>query len=336
MERTSRNNSGKRPLGSRAGMLRAQKLNAELAQKRAGGDVQRAVEAPTNVAAGPRRVTVFHSETTVTGITKGATTKGGATGGLTTARRAEANAEQIARTDFERRVLEQRRQRAAAQKRSAQRAAQGSARSAQRPAQSRVAQPAHRVAASTTARRPARSAAARSSAMTRAEATARANETAEAEAAARARAQARRAQENLRRPVMVAGIEQRPLGARRDLAEMTVADLNEDDSPDEMLELLPSDFADKPQKEPKEEKRSPFLQGVKVEKRALSRRLYHNEDIPTEVFDDFGETDQELVPAEEPTPRKRSVWPLIGLLLLTVILGAAVGAVVYLCIFQEF
>ena len=56
-----------------------------------------------------------------------------------------------------------------------------------------------------------------------------------------------------------------------------------------------------------------------------------------EVFADFPEDDPELEPpATEPEPRKRSVLPLLGLLALTVVLGAVVGAVVYLCIFQQF
>lgn len=92
-----------------------------------------------------------------------------------------------------------------------------------------------------------------------------------------------------------------------------------------------------PPAEAKPVKKSPFLESVKVEKRPLSRRLYHDENIPNEVFADFPEDDPELEPpATEPEPRKRSVLPLLGLLALTVVLGAVVGAVVYLCIFQQF
>lgn len=145
---------------------------------------------------------------------------------------------------------------------------------------------------------------------------------------------------------MTPEIEQRPLGQPRYEhlpAGATVGDAlgatYQDFDPSEPELPTEAEFIEavEPPAEVKPVKKSPFLESVKVEKRPLSRRLYHDENIPNEVFADFPEDDPELEPpATEPEPRKRSVLPLLGLLALTVVLGAVVGAVVYLCIFQQF
>ena len=145
---------------------------------------------------------------------------------------------------------------------------------------------------------------------------------------------------------MTPEIEQRPLGQPRYEhlpAGATVGDAlgatYQDFDPSEPELPTEAEFIEavEPPAEAKPSKKSPFLESVKVEKRPLSRRLYHDESIPNEVFADFPEDDPELEPpATEPEPRKRSVLPLLGLLALTVVLGAVVGAVVYLCIFQQF
>ena len=277
----SKTDGGKRPLGSRRGVLRAQELNERLRQ-------QRAAQSAAETAAAQKRVDSF-SRT-------------------------------VPRTAFERKLFQQQRQRAAQAQRE-QRAAQ--------------AQREHPVARAT----------------------------AKVPAAAAPRPQ-RRQPETLARPTMTPEIKQRPLGQPRyheglavdtpvgelaGLADYEPRDSGAAESPAAaqsaatQLDAAQSEQASAPAPEaepapaPKEAPQSPFLKSVQVEKRPLSHRVAPGEAVPSEVFADFDEHDAELTPPPPAAePRKRSVWPLVGLILLTVLLGGAVGAAVYLLIFQEF
>lgn len=320
----------KRPLGSRQGLMRAQRLNAELREKRLAAVEQKH---------GPKVVDVAGNAAPTQAKPK----------------------RPVARTEFEQRVLEQRRERAEARRHGSQGMPSPVALRAQSAGHAAVRRPAE----STTVRRAAgrvtdpqmrRAAKRRPVSGVRLQAT-RTQITAETEVvetpapaparpasaglrrATPAAPRARRAERPLKRPVMTPEIKQRPLGQPRSAAGLTVGDMMADyQDYDPSEPNLPSDpeVVEEPVQEPPK-KRSPFLESVKVEKRPLSRRLTADEDIPGEIFDDFPENDPELEPpAPEPEPRKRSVLPLIGLLSLTVVLGAVVGAVVYLCIFQQF
>ena len=324
----------KRPLGSRQGLMRAQRLNAELREKRLAAVEQKH---------GPKVVDVAGSAAPTQAKPK----------------------RPVARTEFEQRVLEQRRERAEARRHGGQ---------VMQPQVVPRVQSAGHAAVRRVAEHPAESAPVRRAAgrmtdpqmrrvakrrpmpgvrlqATRTQITAE-TEVVEAPAPAPARpastklrratpvaSRVRRAERPLKRPVMTPEIKQRPLGQPRSAAGLTVGDMVADyQDYDPSEPNLPNDpeLVEEPVQEPPK-KRSPFLESVKVEKRPLSRRLAADEDIPGEIFDDFPENDPELEPpASEPEPRKRSVLPLIGLLSLTVVLGAVVGAVVYLCIFQQF
>ena len=320
----------KRPLGSRQGLMRAQRLNAELREKRLAAVEQKH---------GPKVVDVAGNAAPTQAKPK----------------------RPVARTKFEQRVLEQRRERAEARHHGGQVMQSQVAPHVQSAGHATVRRVAEHPAESTMVRRAAgrltdpqmrRVAKRRPVSGVRLQAT-RTQITAETEVVEApapapvrpASAQLRRATpaapraRPLKRPVMTPEIKQRPLGQPRSAAGLTVGDMVADyqdyDPSEPNLPNVP-EIVEEPVQEPPK-KRSPFLESVKVEKRPLSRRLAADEDIPGEIFDDFPENDPELEPpASEPEPRKRSVLPLIGLLSLTVVLGAVVGAVVYLCIFQQF
>lgn len=310
----------KRPLGSRQGLQRAQKLNAAIRAKKV---------AAANVVRGP----LMSDMTGKRGRTQSAP-----------AQSAQAQTQQaqhqiqpaqpkivprrpIARTEFEQRVLAQRRERAKHGGAVASGAVTDT--SVLRPQVAKVKATHTRAVVETvqtevaTPQPPVRRSLQRPAAQTQ-----------------RPPAQAQRP---LKRPVMTPEIEQRPLGQPRYdhlPVDATVGDAlgatYQDFDPDEPD--LPTDAELEAEIAPAPpQKRSPFLESVQVEKRPLSRRLYHDENLPNTVLEDFPVDDPELEPpATEPEPRKRSVLPLIGLLALTIVLGAVVGAVVYLCIFQQF
>ena len=359
----------KRPLGSRQGLARAQRLNAELKAKKVAAASQVRGPLMSDVRSGA-------------GAPAGAGTVGMARA-ANLASAAGANARRpvdtprpVARTEFEQRVLAQRRERARTGNRLGH---SGVDTSVLRPQTTRVRATQTRLIAemqtvqTTVATGSAAGAVARSaagavagsaagavahaaaghSAALRKPASAHAPATrASATSASSSRATSplsrrrRSRQPNLKRPQMTPEIEQRPLGQPRYEhlpAGATVGDAlgatYQDFDPSEPELPTEAEFVEavEPPAEAKPSKKSPFLESVKVEKRPLSRRLYHDENIPNEVFADFPEDDPELEPpATEPEPRKRSVLLLLGLLALTVVLGAVVGAVVYLCIFQQF
>lgn len=358
----------KRPLGSRQGLARAQRLNAELKAKKVAAASQVRGPLMSDVRSGAGA-----SAGTGTVGTTGAVGVAGAVGAARVAnlpsaagantRRPVDTHRPVARTEFEQRVLAQRRERARTGSRLGH---SGVDTSVLRPQTTRVRATQTRlvaemqtvqttVAAGSAAGTAARSAAgaAGHSAALRKPAPAHAP-AARASATSVSASQAipplsrrrRRRQPNLKRPQMTPEIEQRPLGQPRYEhlpAGATVGDAlgatYQDFDPSEPELPTEAEFIEavEPPAEVKPVKKSPFLESVKVEKRPLSRRLYHDESIPNEVFADFPEDDPELEPpATEPEPRKRSVLPLLGLLALTVVLGAVVGAVVYLCIFQQF
>ena len=359
----------KRPLGSRQGLARAQRLNAELKAKKVAAASQVRGPLMSDVRSGA-------------GAPAGAGTVGMARA-ANLASAAGANARRpvdtprpVARTEFEQRVLAQRRERARTGNRLGH---SGVDTSVLRPQTTRVRATQTRLIAemqtvqTTVATGSAAGAVARSAAgavagsAAGAVAHAAAGHSAALRKPASAHTPAMRAsatsasssratsplsrrrrsrQPNLKRPQMTPEIEQRPLGQPRYEhlpAGATVGDAlgatYQDFDPSEPELPTEAEFVEavEPPAEAKPSKKSPFLESVKVEKRPLSRRLYHDENIPNEVFADFPEDDPELEPpATEPEPRKRSVLPLLGLLALTVVLGAVVGAVVYLCIFQQF
>lgn len=377
----------KRPLGSRQGLARAQRLNAELKAKKVAAASQVRGPLMSDVRSGAGAPAGANAIASVAG----AGTTAAATGASTLAVAAGANARRpvdtprpVARTEFEQRVLAQRRERARTGSRLGH---SGVDTSVLRPQTTRVRATQTRLvaemqtvqttvatgsAAGTVARSVAgatagsaagavagsvagavahaaagHSAALRKPASAHAPAT-RASATSVSSSRATSPLSRRRRsrQPNLKRPQMTPEIEQRPLGQPRYEhlpAGATVGDAlgatYQDFDPSEPELPTEAEFIEavEPPAEVKPVKKSPFLESVKVEKRPLSRRLYHDENIPNEVFADFPEDDPELEPpATEPEPRKRSVLPLLGLLALTVVLGAIVGAVVYLCIFQQF
>ena len=367
----------KRPLGSRQGLARAQRLNAELKAKKVAAASQVRGPLMSDVRSGA-------------GAPAGAGTVGMARA-ANLASAAGANARRpvdtprpVARTEFEQRVLAQRRERARTGNRLGH---SGVDTSVLRPQTTRVRATQTRLvaemqtvqttvatgsAAGTVARSVAgatagsatgavagsvasavahtaagHTAALRKPASAHAPATRASATSASSSRATSPLSRRRRSwQPNLKRPQMTPEIEQRPLGQPRYEhlpAGATVGDAlgatYQDFDPSEPELPTEAEFVEavEPPAEAKPSKKSPFLESVKVEKRPLSRRLYHDENIPNEVFADFPEDDPELEPpATEPEPRKRSVLPLLGLLALTVVLGAVVGAVVYLCIFQQF
>ena len=385
----------KRPLGSRQGLARAQRLNAELKAKKVAAASQVRGPLMSDVRSGAGASAGVNAIASVAG----AGTTAAATGASTLAVASGANARRpagvhrpVARTEFEQRVLAQRRERARTGSRLGY---SGVDTSVLRPQTTRVRATQTRLvaemqtvqttvatgsAAGTVARSVAGAtagsaagatagsaagatagsaagavahAAAGHSAALRKPASAHAPATrASATSASSLRATSplsrlkRSRQPNLKRPQMTPEIEQRPLGQPRYEhlpAGATVGDAlgatYQDFDPSEPELPTEAEFIEavEPPAEAKPVKKSPFLESVKVEKRPLSRRLYHDESIPNEVFADFPEDDPELEPpATEPEPRTRSVLPLLGLLALTVVLGAVVGAVVYLCIFQQF
>lgn len=391
----------KRPLGSRQGLARAQRLNAELKAKkvaaasqvrgplmsdvRSGASVSAGTTQAAGVvgAAGAARVVTPVSATRTSTLTAATATD---------TRRSASTHRPVARTEFEQRVLAQRRERARTGNRLGH---SGVDTSVLRPQTTRVRATQTRLVAemqtmqttvaagsgagalsgsaagvatsamahatagrnvvphkSATAHKPAaRAAATHESTASIAAARASVADTTAAHATSlRATSPLSRLkrsrQSNLKRPQMTPEIEQRPLGQPRYEhlpAGATVGDAlgatYQDFDPSEPELPTEEEFVEamEPPAEAKPAKKSPFLESVQVEKRPLSRRLYHDESIPHEVFADFPEDDPELEPpATEPEPRKRSVLPLLGLLALTVVLGAVVGAVVYLCIFQQF
>ena len=369
----------KRPLGSRQGLARAQRLNAELKAKKVAaasqvrGPLMSDVRSGAGAPAGANAIASVAGAGT-TAVATGASTLAAASGA--NARRPAGVPRPVARTEFEQRVLAQRRERARTGSRLGH---SGVDTSVLRPQTTRVRATQTRLvaemqtvqttvatgsAAGTVARSiagatagsaagaVAHAAAGRSAALrkpasahapaTRASATSASSSRATSPLSRRRRSR----QPNLKRPQMTPEIEQRPLGQPRYEhlpAGATVGDAlgatYQDFDPSEPELPTEAEFVEavEPPAEAKPSKKSPFLESVKVEKRPLSRRLYHDENIPNEVFADFPEDDPELEPpATEPEPRKRSVLPLLGLLALTVVLGAVVGAVVYLCIFQQF
>lgn len=317
----------KRPLGSRQGLQRAQKLNAAIRAKKV---------AAANVVRGP----LMSDMTGKRGRTQSAP-----------AQSAQAQPQQaqhqtqsvqpkivprrpIARTEFEQRVLAQRRERAKRGGAVASGAVTDT--SVLRPQVAKVKATHTRAVVETvqtevaTPQPPVRRPLQRPPAQVQ-------------RPAAQTQRPPAQAQRPLKRPVMTPEIEQRPLGQPRYdhlPADATVGDAlgatYQDFDPAEPD--LPTDAELEAEIAPAPpQKRSPFLESVQVEKRPLSRRLYHDENLPNTVLEDFPADDPELEPpATEPEPRKRSVLPLIGLLALTIVLGAVVGAVVYLCIFQQF
>lgn len=376
----SKTNDGKRPLGSRQGVLRAQELNDRLRR-------QRVAQSTAGNSASQKRVEALNASLAAKRqAAKTAAASAAVTDKITGASRAGGTSRPVARTAFERKLLEQQRQRAAqAQRGSVQR---GSAQRAQvqrgqvqrgsqvRPAGQARAQGAVSAASAKSAASVKRGAkmpgqararvvpdvaiGANGASARRAQPRKTAPVVAEAKAtpasattkrapvvpkqvATAARQQ--RQPETLRRPTMTPEIKQRPLGQPRyheDIDANTpvgeLAGLTDYDPYD--LDATESPAATEPEVAPEPKKktpRSPFLKSVQVEKRPLSHRVAPGEAVPSEVFADFDEQDIELTPPPPATePRKRSVWPLVGLILLTVVLGGAVGAAVYLLVFQEF
>lgn len=381
----------KRPLGSRQGLARAQRLNAELKAKKVAAASQvrgplmsdvrsgASVSAGTAQAAGAAGTAGAARVVTPVSATRTSTLTAAT---ATDTRRSASTHRPVARTEFEQRVLAQRRERARTGNRLGHssvdtsvlrpqttrvRATQTRLVAEMQTVQTTVAAGSGAGALSGSAAGVATSAMAHAAtgrnvaphkSATAHKPAARVAATHESTASiAAARATSPRAtsplsrlkrsrQSNLKRPQMTPEIEQRPLGQPRYEhlpAGATVGDAlgatYQDFDPSEPELPTEEEFvgAMEPPAEAKPAKKSPFLESVQVEKRPLSRRLYHDESIPNEVFADFPEDDPELEPpATEPEPRKRSVLPLLGLLALTVVLGAVVGAVVYLCIFQQF
>lgn len=382
----------KRPLGSRQGLARAQRLNAELKAKKVAAASQVRGPLMSDVRSGAGASAGANAIASVAG----AGTTAAATGASTLAATSGANVRRpvgtprpVARTEFEQRVLAQRRERARTGSRLGH---SGVDTSVLRPQTARVRATQTRLiaemqtvqttvatgsAAGTVARSVAgatagsaagavagsvagavahaaagHSTAGHSAALRKPASAHTPAMRASATSASSSRATSplsrlkRSRQPNLKRPQMTPEIEQRPLGQPRYEhlpAGATVGDAlgatYQDFDPSEPELPAEAEFIEavEPPAEAKPVKKSPFLESVQVEKRPLSRRLYHDESIPNEVFADFPEDDPELEPpATEPEPRKRSVLPLLGLLALTVVLGAVVGAVVYLCIFQQF